>query len=209
MVRCIYGRLSGRRYAQWHALSNLPKHSRPHLGFHTVQAQKISPRVSLGLGHWPCKFSGRYLEKKFGKKNSPRGAWPPKFFRGDYSSSRAIRLKNLVSIAWKLWPVDACENSKNVILAPLRLCPGAQGGPTPKIFFAYFFLGLGHDSGKFSDRYLEKKFGEKFSPRGVRPPKFLEGDCIPPRVMCLQSFIAIALKLWPVDVGKTRGGQNK
>ena len=84
--------------------------------------------------------------------------------------------------------------------------PRSPGGSDPPNFFAYFFLGLGHDSGKFSDRYLEKKFGEKISPRGVRPPKFLEGDCIPPRVMCLQSFIAIALKLWPVDVRKTRGG---
>ena len=162
----------------------------------------------LGLGHDSRKFANRYLEKKFGKKFSPKGVRPPKFFRGDCCTRRAICMKNLVSIAWKLWPVDVCENSKNVILAPLRLRPGAQGGPTPKIFFAYFFLGLGHDSGKFSDRYLEKKFGEKISPRGVWPPKFLEGDCIPPRVMCLQSFIAIALKLWPVDVGKTRGGQN-
>ena len=42
-----------------------------------------------------------------------------------------------------------------------------------KIFVVYFFLGQGHDSLKFSARYLEKNFGRKIFPRGVRPPKFL------------------------------------
>ena len=41
-------------------------------------------------------------------------------------------------------------------------------------FLTVLFLGPGHDTRKFSDRCLEKKFGKNFSPRGVRPPNFLE-----------------------------------
>ncbi len=68
---------------------------------------------------------------------------------------------------------------KNVVLAPLRLRPRAQGGPGPKIVSAYFFLGQGHDSLTFSNRYLEKKIG-KIPPQGVRPPKFVEKWMYPP-----------------------------
>ncbi len=46
--------------------------------------------------------------------------------------------------------------------------------PIEKNFSQFFSLGLGHDSLTFSDRKLGGKFGKKFSPRGVRPPKFLE-----------------------------------
>ena len=49
---------------------------------------------------------------------------------------------------------------------------GGPMSPIVKIFFEYFFLGKGHDSLKFSDRNIEKKFGQKFPPRGVRPPNF-------------------------------------
>ncbi len=59
---------------------------------------------------------------------------------------------------------------KNVMLAHLRLRPRAQGGPGPKIVFAYFSLGQGHDSLTFSNRYIEKKLG-KNSPLGVLTPK--------------------------------------
>ena len=95
-----------------------------------------------------------------------------------------------------------CENSKNVILAPLKLSPGAQGGPASKHFFAYFFLGLGHDSRKFSDRYLEKNLGKKFSPGGSDPQIFSKSTCIPTRTICLQNFNQVSLKLWPVDDGR-------
>ncbi len=89
-----------------------------------------------------------------------------------------------------------------MILALLKLSPGAQEGPAPKIFFAYFFLGQGPDSLKFSDRYLEKKFGEKISPRGSDPQIFWKGSYVPLMTMCVQTFIVIALKLWPVAFGK-------
>ena len=42
-----------------------------------------------GHGHYTRKFSDRYLEKKFPT---------PNFFRADYSTSSAIRQKNLVSL---------------------------------------------------------------------------------------------------------------
>ena len=117
-------------------------------------------------------------------------------------------LRNFSPISLKLWPVDAFKNSKNVILTPLRLRPGAPMGPGSKIFFAYFFLGLGHDSQKFANRYLEKKFGGKFAPGGSDPQNFCQSDCVPPRAMCLFNFSPISLKLCPVDVRETRGGQK-
>jgi len=46
-------------------------------------------------------------------------------------------------------------------------------------------------------------------PRGVRPQNFWKSLCIPPRVMCMQSFIHISLKLWSVDVGENRGTEKK
>ncbi len=52
--------------------------------------------------------------------------------------------------------------------------PPSPGGSGAKTFFAYFVLGQGHDSLIFSDRNLEKNFGKKFPPRGVRPPNFLD-----------------------------------
>ncbi len=76
-------------------------------------------------------------------------------------------LQIFTTISLKLWLVGVCEHSKNVILAPLRLRPRDQRGPVPKIFFAYFFLGQGHDSLIFLDRNLKKNFGKKISPRGV------------------------------------------
>ncbi len=127
----------------------------------------------LGHGHNTRKFSHRYLENKFGNKFSPRGCDTQIFVRGDYSSSRAIRLKKFGIDRLK---TSACRRvrkfKKNVILPPLRLSPGAQGGPAPKIFFAYFFLGLGHDSRKFANRYLEKNFGKKIPPGGPTPKIF-------------------------------------
>ena len=67
-------------------------------------------------------------------------------------------------------------------------------------FFSYFFLGQGHESLNFSDRYLKIILG-KISPQGVGPPNFfLKSECIPFMVTCLQNFIPISPKLWPVDV---------
>ena len=41
-------------------------------------------------------------------------------------------------------------------------------------FLTMYFPGHGHYTRKFSDRCVEKQFGKNFSPRGVRPPNFLE-----------------------------------
>ena len=68
-------------------------------------------------------------------------------------------------------------------------------------FLTVYFEGHGHYTHKFSVRYLEKKFGEKISPRGVRPPKFLNRFQMPPRAMRLQNFIPISQKLWPLASG--------
>ena len=51
---------------------------------------------ALGMTH--TYFQIDILKKNWGK-NFPRGVRPQKFFRGDYCTSRAICLKNLVSIA--------------------------------------------------------------------------------------------------------------
>ncbi len=81
-------------------------------------------------------------------------------------------LQNFIAVSLELWHVDVCEHSKNVILAPLRLCPRAQGRQAITNFCANFFLGQAHDSLEFSDRYLEKKFGDKIPPGGSDPQNF-------------------------------------
>ena len=68
-------------------------------------------------------------------------------------------------------------------------------------FLTMCFQGDGHYTHKFSVRYLEKNFWEKISPRGVRPPKFLNGFQMPPWAMRLQNFIPISQKLWPLASG--------
>ena len=125
----------------------------------------------LGSRAWQ-KFSGQYLEKMLGK-SFRQGVRPHNFWNSDCVPHRVMCLQNFIQISLKLWPVDVCEHSKNVILAPLRLCPRAQMGPSPQHFYAYVFLGQGHDSLKFSDRYLEKMLGKIFH-REVGPPKFLK-----------------------------------
>ena len=127
----------------------------------------------LGKGHASLKFSDRYLEKNFGQKFSPRGSDPQNCFWTNYSSPGAMCLQNFVTISQELRPVDVCKRLENVILASLRLSPQAQEGPVQKFFLAYFSLGHEHYSPTFSDRNLLKNFGEKISPRGVRPPNFL------------------------------------
>ena len=57
--------------------------------------------------------------------------------------------------------------------------PPSPGGPGPKIVFAYFFLGQGHDSLKFSVRNLEKNLGKKFPPGGLTPKIFGKVDVSP------------------------------
>jgi hypothetical protein len=81
-------------------------------------------------------------------------------------------LQAFIAISEELRPVDVFKRLENVILAPLRLSPRAEEGPVKKIFFAYFFLGKGHDSLKFSDRNLEKNLGKNFPPGGPTPKFF-------------------------------------
>ncbi len=125
----------------------------------------------LGQGHASLKFSDRNFKKNFGKKFPPRGSDPTNFLEKwiypPYGNVPANFHPDISKTA-------ACRRVlkfKNVILAPLRLRPRAQGGPGPKIFFAYFFMGQGHDSLTFSNRYLEKKFGKNSPPQGGPTPK--------------------------------------
>ena len=105
--------------------------------------------------------------------------------------------------------MTACSRQRRCNTATLSVSPntvrrGLQLRPYGSDryhFLTIFFLGHGHYSHKFSDRYLEKKFWEKISPRGVRPPKFLNRFQMPPRAMRLQNFIAISQKLWPLASG--------
>ena len=76
-------------------------------------------------------------------------------------------------------------------------------------FLTVFSLGLGHDSLKFSDRYLAKKFGEKFPPGGSDPKIFYKRIDSSTRAMCLHNFIAISKKLWPVGRDKVRADKKK
>jgi len=96
--------------------------------------------------------------------------------------------------------------SPNTVRRGLQLRPY---GSDRYHFLTMCFQGHGHYSHKFSARYLEKKFGEKKFPRGVRPLKFLIGFQVPPRAMRLQNFIAISQKLWPVAAGKIPGHTKK
>jgi len=87
--------------------------------------------------------------------------------------------------------------------------PPSPGGSGPKIFFAYFFPWSGAWLPQISNRSHAKKFGKNFPPGGSDPQNFWKSGCIPPRVMCMQIFIHISLKLWPVDVGGKQGDKNK
>ncbi len=120
----------------------------------------------------PSNFQIDISKKNLGKNFPHGGSDPPNFFGSNYCCPTAMCLHNFIAISPELWPSDVCEHSKQVILASLRLYPRAQGVLAPKIFFAYFFLGQGHDSLKYSDRYLEKNLGKKFSPGGLTPNFF-------------------------------------
>ena len=69
------------------------------------------------------------LKNNLGGKFPPGGSDPQNFCQSDYSPPRPMCLFNFSPICQKLWPVYACENSKYVILALLRLRPGAPRGP--------------------------------------------------------------------------------
>jgi len=63
---------------------------------------------------------------------------------------------------------------------------------------------------KFSDRNLEKNFGEKIFPQwGLIPKNFDKRIDSSTRAMCLQNFIAISQKLWPAGRDKVRADKMK
>ena len=72
-----------------------------------------------------------------------------------------------------------CENSKNVILVPLRLRPGAQGGPTPKFFLLIFSWVWGMTQANFQIDILKKNLGKKFPPGGSDPQNFWKATVSP------------------------------
>ena len=110
-----------------------------------------------------------------------------------------------------LWPSDRTPSTATrVSTNTVRRVPYRRPYVSDREnFLTVFSLGLGHDSLKFSDRNFGKKFGKKFPPRGVRPPKFFWSNYSSPRAMCLQTFIAISQKLYPVGVSKIRAHKMK
>jgi len=79
--------------------------------------------------------------------------------------------------------------------------PRSPGGVRRQKFFAYFFLGQGHDSRKFSGRYLEKN-GKKIPPGGSEPPNFQKGFYVAALDIAVQIFSLTRRKLWPVAFSK-------
>jgi len=97
-----------------------------------------------------------------------------------------------------------CEHSKNVILAPLRLCPEPRGSDS-KIFFFIFFSGSGPWLPQIFRSKSCKKFWGKIPPRGskgVRPPNFWKSGFIPPYGNVPANFHPISLKLWRAKIKK-------
>ncbi len=80
-------------------------------------------------------------------------------------------LQIFTQISLKLWPVDVCYNSKNVILAPLRLRPRAQGGPGPKFFLLTFSWVRAMTPLYFQIEIFKKILGKKFPPQGGLTPQ--------------------------------------
>ena len=76
-------------------------------------------------------------------------------------------------------PLSATETRRHrhAVRVTEHICRGLQRRPygsDRKTKLTIYFLGHGHYSKKFADRYLEKKIWEKISPWGVRPPNFLQ-----------------------------------
>ncbi len=89
---------------------------------------------------------------------------------------------------------------------------GHIAGPTSsivKIFVVYFFLGQGHDSLKFSARYLETNFGRKIFPRGSDPPNFSQSDIATNMGIRLYNFSSISQKLGPVGASNCRADRKQ
>ena len=143
MVGRIYGRLrlTGRS-ALRHAFRQTP-----YVGVHIAGPMApignfIFAYCYLGQGHDSLQFSDRNLEKKCWEKISPQGGPTPNFLEKWTYPPRVMCLHIFTQISLKLWLVDVYEDSKHVILAPLRLCPRAQG-VRHQNFFCIFFSGLG------------------------------------------------------------------
>ena len=56
---------------------------------------------------------------------------------------------------------------------------------------------------------FKKIVGKNFPPGGSDPQNFLKSGITTRMVMCLQIFIQLSLKLWPVDVGEEQGDRKQ
>jgi len=73
--------------------------------------------------------------------------------------------------------------------------------PIVNIFHMFFFLSHEHYSCKFANRYLEQNLGK--IPQGSDSKFLLNRPLLPPLwATCLQNFMSISKKLWPVASGK-------
>jgi len=143
----------------------------------------------------PSNFQIEISRKILGKI-PPRGVRPHIFGKGEVSPYGNVPANLHPYIAQTV----ACRRVltfKKRNSSTFEATPPSPGGSGPKMFFAYFFLGQGHDSLNFKFEILQKKFVEKIPPGGMTP-KFLKKWKYPPRVMCLQIFTQISLNcgLW-------------
>jgi len=133
----------------------------------------------LGQGHDSLKCSDRYLEKNLGKNFPPGGPTLKIFGEVTIAPLRQSACK-FSSQHLQNCGLPTCVNiRKNVILAPLRLYPRAQGSPAPKFFLRIFSWVRAMTPWNFQIE-ISKKNWETIFPQGVRPPNFLEKWLYPP-----------------------------
>ncbi len=180
MVNRIYGLADARRSMR--SAVRVGKHRMPGavaqaLGLRSQKFFHSFFPWALGMIPSNCQFE--ISEKNLGKKFPPGGSGPHNFWKSGCIPPRVMCLQTCTQISLKLWLVDVYEDSKYVILAPLRLCSRAQGGPRPNFFLHIFSWVRGMTPSHFQIDILEKNLG-KISPQGVRPPQFLEKWMYPP-----------------------------
>ena len=117
----------------------------------------------------PSNFQIDISKKNLGKNFATGGPTPP---NKNVLDPLEMCLQNFIAISLELWTDDVCEHSKNVILAILKLCPHAQGGPALKMFLNIFYRVRGLTPSNFQIDISKKILGKKFPPGGSDPQNF-------------------------------------
>ena len=141
------------------------------------------------------------MEKNLGKIVPPGGSDPLHFWKSGCIPSMVMCPAHFhpdisKTVACKRLRAFEKRNSSNFEAMP----PSPGGSDTKKIFFSYFSWVRAMPPSNFQIEISRKMLGKIFPPGGSDPHNFWNSDCVPHRVMCLQNFIQISLKLWPVDV---------